>query len=74
MYGRMIAASLQRLGLGADTRHIEAWMRLECGTLDGLSRASLTPKCVWPRTWPRITRPAVKIWRGRMDCEIDKEK
>ena len=38
MYEQMILAVLADLGLTADTRHVEAWMRLEHGNLDGLSR------------------------------------
>lgn len=39
MYAKMIREDMARLGrVGAhDPAHVEAWMRLECGTLDGLS-------------------------------------
>lgn len=37
MYQAMIREAVARMGrIGADPRHIEAWMRLEHGTLDGL--------------------------------------
>jgi len=38
MYQQMIITVLQGLDLEADPRHVEAWMRLERGNLDGLSR------------------------------------
>lgn len=39
MYRRRIAETLDNLGRrGYDPRHVEAWMRLECNTLDWLSR------------------------------------
>ena len=38
-YRDLIRESAARLGhVGADTRHIEGWMRLEHGTLDHLDR------------------------------------
>ncbi len=39
-YATMISETAVRLGfLGANPAHIEAWMRIEHGTLDALSRA-----------------------------------
>ena len=38
-YQETIRQDLARLGhIGVDPRAVEAWMRLECNTLDGLSR------------------------------------
>jgi hypothetical protein len=38
-YQRVIREILAQLGrIGVDPRHVEAWMRLEHSTLDGLSR------------------------------------
>lgn len=39
-YHQIIRESMARMGriAAADPRHIEAWMRLEHGTLDGLSK------------------------------------
>lgn len=40
LYSRLIAESLRRQGLAAvEPRLIEGWMRLECGTLDGLTHS-----------------------------------
>lgn len=40
MYQETIRAEAARLGhIGANARHVEAWMRLAHPTLDGLSRA-----------------------------------
>lgn len=39
MYRRRIAETLDTLGRrGYDPRHVEAWMRIEHGTLDALTR------------------------------------
>lgn len=38
-YQELIQQILDALGLTADPRHVEAYMRLEYGTLDHLSRA-----------------------------------
>ena len=40
MYQQMIRESMARQGLigAADPKYVEGWMRLECGTLDWLSR------------------------------------
>ena len=38
MYQQMIRETLAELGRqGSDPRYVEAWMRLESGTLDGLA-------------------------------------
>jgi hypothetical protein len=38
MYRNLIRETLARLGrIGAAPHHVEAWMRLEHGTLDGMS-------------------------------------
>ena len=44
IYGQMIRETMARSGHvgAADPRHIEAWMRLEHGCLDGLSRQQFT--------------------------------
>lgn len=44
MYQQMIREALARTGCvgAADPRHVEAWMRLEHGCLDGLSRQQVT--------------------------------
>jgi len=40
MYATMIHEALMRLGrVDVDPLHVEAWMRLEHGTLDALSRS-----------------------------------
>lgn len=40
MYQKWIREELARAGLiGVNAGQVEAWMRLECGTLDGLDRA-----------------------------------
>lgn len=44
MYRQMIRESMASAGriAAADPRHVEAWMRLEHGCLDGLSRQQFT--------------------------------
>lgn len=40
MYEQMIREELARQGrIGTSPRWVEGWMRLECGTLDGLNKA-----------------------------------
>jgi hypothetical protein len=39
VYRKMIEERLAEIGSLADPRHVEGWMRLEKGTLDGLSPA-----------------------------------
>ena len=43
-YAQMIREAMARTGRvgAADPRHVEAWMRLEHGCLDGLSRLQFT--------------------------------
>lgn len=41
MYQTMIRETLAKIGrIGIDPRHVEAWMRLENDTLDGLSSSA----------------------------------
>lgn len=44
LYSQMIRETMARNGRvgAADPRHVEAWMRLEHGCLDGLSRQQFT--------------------------------
>ena len=51
MYQRMIREELARKGYVGqyDPRHIEAYMRIEHPTLDGLSKASFRKEIEWSR-------------------------
>lgn len=42
VYREMIVGRLAEIGSLADPRHVEGWMRLEHGTLDGLSPEQFT--------------------------------
>ena len=43
MYDQTIKEEVARQGfIGLDPRHVEAWMRLEHSTLDGLSKAQFS--------------------------------
>lgn len=57
MYTTMIRETAAKLGfLGTDAAQVEAWMRLECGTLDWLSRerfrAEVKTACEMVRDYP----------------------
>jgi hypothetical protein len=56
MYQRMIA---EAAGCSADeARHVEAWMRLERGTLDGLDRATFRREARIGLACARASSPA----------------